>query len=173
MNSLAFVAICGAICAGADRLRGMDKLPALVVKILYGVVATAIVASPADGLWALAFLVVFVAGSSPGWGRPLGLALGGRNDPEYERWQVGFLRNDNRYALLARGLMWLLPAALLYFPTGNVMYAVAPVTMTVAFVLAPYIASAVERHVPSRWAIMELSRGAIFGVLTSLVRVIG
>lgn len=151
--------LAAALGAGADRLRGTDKLPALAAKVIYAVLAASVVCTVADGYWVIWFVVTFVAGSSYGWGRPLGLTLGGQNNPEPERWQKGFLL-DTRYALVARGLMWLTPVLPLFFITGNVMYAIAPVVMTVAFVVSPYLANLLPEK--GRWASMEMIRGALF-----------
>ena len=149
-------------CAAADWIRGLDKGPALAKKFLYAMVASFLVVDLADGYWGLVFFIVFIGGASYGWGRPLGLTLGGENDPAYERWQVGILR-DTRYALVARGFMWLGPIMPLYIVTDNTRYLTAPLAMTVAFVAAPYIARLLPFERP--WKGMEITRGGLFGLL--------
>lgn len=154
-------------CAGADRLRGMGKIPGLLAKTIYALVASTPIVALDDGYWGIAFVIIFIAGSAPGWGNPLGLTLGGQNNPPPERWQVGPLVENTPLALAARASMWLGLAAFLTPFTDNVMYAVASTAMFVAFVAAPYIARATV-EMEDRWAAMEIIRGGLFGALVWL-----
>ena len=158
--------------AAADRLRGTDHLPALVSKLLHGFVAAIVVCYPTDGWFVALFIALFAAGASPGWGRPLGVALGAMTDGPHaakpERWQVGPLLND-KAALVFRGFMWMLPTVPLYFFTNNPMYLTAWLVMGAAFFAAPYIVVALDKQFPvmlynldlERWAAQEWLRGAL------------
>lgn len=160
-------------CALADRLRGggfTDKFPRAASKLLYAALSAMLVTRSSDGYFALIYVALFFAGASIGWGRPLGLALGGENDPDYEWWQRDILRRRslNWLAVLCRGSMWLGPASFLTHFTGNVMYSVAAVAMPIAFFAAPYIAVQVAPTFNDRWAYMEYIRGGLFGSLLAL-----
>lgn len=146
--------------------------PSFVAKVLMAMIAGAFIAAPDDQVWSYAvFVAWFVLGSSVGWGRPIGVALGGQNSPEPEKWQVGPLEDD-RLALVARGAFWLGPTALLTFVSGNWMWTVAAIAMTAAFVAAPYLSKSLF-EMEDRWANMEYLRGALFALGLAIPKAVG
>jgi hypothetical protein len=156
-------------CSGTDRLRGSGKWPLGVGRLLYAAVASLPVVRPEDGYWMLVFALLFFVGSTYGWGNPMGRVFIPRKHAHAapERWQAGPLVTYPLLALFVRGLMWLAPAAFIYIPTGNALYLVAPIAMTVAFTASPYIARALVKDEARRWAPMEYLRGGIYGLMTS------
>jgi hypothetical protein len=161
------------LLSGADRLRGSNKVPSFVGRMLFAVVATFAIATPYDDWWAALCLVLIFTGSTAGWGNPIGRALlHNHKHPikhsKYESWQVGFLKKNVPLALFVRGLIWTGPLALLWYPTGNTDYLVASLAMPLAFTVSPYI-PAHFFDAPNRWAPMEYIRGAIFGTILAVL----
>lgn len=120
---------------------------------------------PFDYVWVMIFALAFSIGASPGWGKPIGGALGGLNYPDvpYESWQKGFLK-EIIPALIVRGGFWGLCVTPLYFLNGNYHVFAMPFIMALAFTVAP--------HTTQYWARMEYIRGFIIGVCLVLYRYI-
>lgn len=146
-----------------DRWRGDrdDIVSKLIEKLLYGVAvclaATGTLFTPLLPLFMLALL----AGSSSGWGEPLGALIERRemDDARLERWQrmilPGLLRRSAISALIVRGAIWgapFLPLALF----DPALLAV-PVAFLVAVPVAPYLFR--------DWEIQEFVRGTMAGAI--------
>jgi len=61
--------------------------------------------------YTILFMIAIIAGISTGWGKPLGEYLEGKNDGEYEWYQIGFLKKP-KLGLVARAFIMAIPAAL-------------------------------------------------------------
>ena len=114
-------------------------------------------------------VVMFAAGESFGWGKPLGAALEctpqAEHPGDYESWQIGPLRDSAWLALAARGLIWALPIAVLA-PLDWRLLAVVP-AFSVAMPLAPALVRAANRWRPSGhlWGHQEFVRGWVVAAL--------
>lgn len=149
-----------------DRLRGSSYLEFRGYRIgrVIGQLGMGLVAAWAlelDGwqYWYAASVVIL--GSMQAWGEPLGAAFEGRdmNHANLEYWQRGILARNIPLALVFRGLMW---GVLLV-----IVNPLAPLAFVVPFVVTPYLArwfypSLANKHF-ERWALMELTRGAMTG----------
>lgn len=146
-----------------DRWRGdSDDIGSkLVEKLLYGVAvcvaATGTVLTPLLPLFALAML----AGSSSGWGEPLGALIERRpmDSNNLERWQrvilPGLLSRSAIAALIVRGAIWGAPfLPLVWFDPA---LWVVPVAFLVSVPVAPYLFR--------DWEIQEFARGCIAGLI--------
>lgn len=152
------------ICMGSmDRWRGdADDIGSrLLEKLLYGAAtcaaATGTLLTPLLPL----FLFAMLAGSSSGWGEPLGALIERREmDPsKLERWQhvilPGLLRRSPIAAMIVRGAIWGAPfLPLAWF--DPVLLAV-PLAFMVAVPVAPYLFR--------DWEIQEFARGGIAGMI--------
>ncbi len=107
------------------------------------------------------FMLALLAGSSAGWGEPLGALIERQemDDARLERWQrmilPGLLRRSAVAALIVRGAIWgapFLPLALF----DPALLAV-PVAFLVAVPVAPYLFR--------DWEIQEFARGCIAGII--------
>lgn len=151
-------------CGFIDRMRGD---PAHIVnrtfeKLLYGV-AVGLLSVGTDSLPILAsFAALFSLGSSAGWGEPLSSALYGKaiRLDHCEWWQVGPLRKNVTLALVARGLIWGAPCALLAFWD---LRALEPLMMAVCFPLSVYIAKLIKADYINLWETNEVIRGLLIG----------
>ena len=157
------------MCGPLDRLRGhtshilnlriLDKLSYAVVLSL------ALGYSPEASLfWFLVVAMMF--GMSPGWGTPLGSALGRvpMNPRDLEWWQFGILERNAWLALSARGVIWGFPAsmvALLYWdPLPLVYMPIFAVAMPLAALLGPRLPLDDDD-----WGRSEWLRGWIVGAM--------
>jgi len=136
-------------CGLLDRLRGNSWGQALPFAFFNGLVLS-IYALGFDNPWSLLGAFLFMAGSAPGWGAPLGAALQGRvmNQAHLEWWQVGPLKKRPFLALAARGFMWAGP------------------TMAVAMPLSALIAKHLPwRDTTAQWEGSEFIRGCLNAAL--------
>lgn len=165
-------------CAGLNLLRGWDLPVAGLRKLAYGLAVAGFIAWQSDLCWSfvLAYSCLFALGSAPGWGRPMGEALGGVPNRQYEWWQGTKALTQTKYALLFRGCMWtgFAVPALLFGCSPLVLLAVP--AMTVAFWAAPYITVALAYQTgfrfEYRWKVAEGLCGAIFGLLLGTAAVL-
>lgn len=146
-----------------DRWRGDgDNIGSrLVEKLLYGaatcVAATGTLLTPLLPLFMLAML----AGSSTGWGEPLGALINRRpmNPAKLERWQPwilpGLLRRSAIAAMIMRGLIWAAPFLPLVLIDADLI--AVPLAFAVAVPVAPYLFR--------DWEIQEFARGGIAGLI--------
>lgn len=104
------------------------------------------------------FLCAFgvYVGEKFGWGRPLGEALDGYSTADYERWQVGILKQP-WIALTFRGALW---GA---FPALSGEWKLIPI-FAVAMPLSVLIARRYQIERGNPWGSAEWFRGAIVGV---------
>jgi len=152
---------------GLNRARGWgeSKVPNVVWAVLWGLLLGGVTFEQ-EYLFVGLFAVLFTLGSRPGWGQPMGEALGGKPSPTYEKWQVGVLRENVTAALAVRGVIWAAPVLpLAYFNTDVVFLLPA---LVVGFTAGPYIAKAVIKNDPpllknlkKRWAWSEIITGVI------------
>ncbi len=181
-----YIALSAAICSFADRFRGSFD-PKAVAQIAYGLVALLLL-TPMLGSYPLyagaLFVALFVAGSAPGYGQPIGnfLSFGATKNSDqwkgdFEWWQKGPLQENLLYALIARGALWgvaVLPAAIWFGPSVLLV----TVAMTIAFPLSAVIARKVwladkeKWDNKRRWNLMEYIRGGLFGAAIALAVVI-
>ncbi len=181
-----YIAISTAFCAAADRFRGSSD-PKAVAQMVYGVVALLLL-TPMLGNYPFyaggLFVALFVAGSAPGYGQPVGnfLSYGATENSDqwkgdFEWWQKGPLQENLLYALIARGALWgiaVLPTAI-WFGSSILLVTLA---MTVAFPLAAIIARKVwladkeKWGNKRRWNLMEYIRGGLFGAIIAIVVVV-
>jgi len=146
-----------------DRWRGdRDDLGSkLIEKLLYGsAVCVAATGTPFTPLLPL-FILAMLAGSSSGWGEPLGALIERRemDDARLERWQrmilPGLLRRSAVAALIVRGAIWGAPfLPLAWFDPELIRVFVA---FLVAVPVAPYLFR--------DWEIQEFARGCIAGII--------
>lgn len=150
-----------------DRVRGgwapLKKVPGLVKAQLYGACVALLLGI--DTFWMVAAAaLLFAIGETFGWGTPLATALG-EPRTDWERWQIGKLRENVWLALVVRGAMWGAPVALLTFFEPTAIYALP--AFAIAMPLAPAIlrASVKWKPCPEKWAQMELIRGWVAGLI--------
>ena len=150
-----------------DRIRGgwapLKKVPGIVKTLAYGVCVALLLGIDTFEWLAIAALL-FATGESFGWGTPLATALG-EPRTDWERWQIGKLRENAWLALVVRGAMWGGPVALLTLVVPTAFYALP--AYAIAMPLSPVIlrASVKWQPCPEKWAQMELLRGWIAGLL--------
>jgi len=156
----------GVVHSLLDRWRGQTAEGWLkqAKRFIYAMAASLFVVQLDDGFWGALFPIIFFVGSIPGWGLVLGEAMGGA-DPSKKPagWQKGALATNLQLALWVRGAMWLGPALLLFIPTHNPMYLIAPVAMTVAFAVSPRLSRYFPAGAGFRYEQTELIRGALYG----------
>jgi hypothetical protein len=161
------------ILAALDRLRGSDvgigKTPEA---LLYGLTTALLLfgIEPWQPGIVAAFLVLFWAGSAPGWGQPIGWLIDGRKSGEYEFWQKGPLQNYVHLAVIVRGLIWALPVAPLYYLDHRVIAFL--IAMPLAFYGAALIAKALLKWTIHAWEAHEWIRGALLGLIIILTRLL-
>lgn len=151
------------LMAALDRWRGDgdDIVNRLIEKLLYGAAtcaaATGTLLTPLLPLFMLAML----AGSSKGWGEPLGALIKRRDmDPaKLEGWQTwilpGLLRRSPIAAMIVRGLIWAVPFLPLALIDADLL--AVPLAFAIAVPVAPYLFR--------DWEIQEFARGGIAGLI--------
>ena len=178
MMSLLVAIIFIVLFTAADYARGDDdvtwkgKSLAAVTKAGYGFIVSCAIAYYAGGsslLFVLVYTLLFALGSAPGWGHPIGIALGGPKHDKYERWQVNdLLKTDIRAALVARAAIWHFPTLLSIAVGPWLVLPVALVQMG-SFVAAPYIAKHLRERIgfdgiKYNFDVTNATRGFISGV---------
>jgi hypothetical protein len=109
------------------------------------------------------FALLFALGAVPGWGHPIGRALGASNPVEPERWQYHRVLVDSiPLALAVRGLIWAVPVLPLAYWVPQVLW--TAVVMPIAFTAAPYVSKELFAPTLTRWQQMEAVRGALVGL---------
>lgn len=152
--------------AWLDRQRGMAKDVERITKIValvgLGFAASVLVGHYWD--WRALVLTAAVAcGYAIGWGHPLGTVLGGKKNSSYEWWEVGILRDDPWLALAIRGSFISILSLLAFDGIASIKLFIA---FTVAFPLAPYLATRVFRKGRIEgWALQEYIRGGLAALI--------
>jgi len=131
-------------------------------KILFGWVIAALYGHPFDYLTP-GIVVLFAIGESWGWGEPIGAALTGRKMVNLEKWQIGKLAENPWLALLARGLMWGAPVALLSWFEPLLMS--LPFVLMLAMPLGVLAAKYIPATIDEKWTYQEFIRGFLAGLL--------
>ena len=153
-----------------DRARGYGEslVPNALWAVLWGFLLSWLIFPEFTG-WMLAYTALFTFGSRPGWGNPIGRAIGGANSGQFERWQVGALKKNVSAALAVRGLIWMAPTLILWPVAGDKgLLAISPALMAVAFTAAPYVAKKAFTF-EVRWAAQEFIRGGLFSGVMALL----
>lgn len=157
----ALISVLSAGCL--DRWRGdEDNIGSkLIEKLLYGsAVCVAATGTPFTPLLPL-FMLAMLAGSSSGWGEPLGALIERRpmDTNNMERWQrmilPGLLRRSAVAALIVRGAIWGAPFLPLAWLDPDL------IRVFVAFLVAVPVAPYLFRD----WEIQEFARGCIAGII--------
>lgn len=161
-------------CVAGNLLRGWDLPAAAVRKLAYGgVVGWFLFETAGVSVWyAAAYAVAFAAGSAPGWGRPMGEALGGVPAPEYEWWQKWKWTKKPLPALALRGAMWTgVALPLLVFaqvPAVALAIPAMAIALPLSVIAAVYHAYQFPYKFKYRWKVAEAYSGLIFGSLMAL-----
>lgn len=152
------------IFACMDRLRGssfgIGKTPEA---LMYGSVVSLLLIGYADPWFNLAFSILFLAGSSLGWGQPIGWLISGNKTGNYENWQKGILQDNPHLAVIVRGLIWgLCPVILVYWKFDIITFVIA---MPIAFYLAAITSKIIlsKGHIIA-WELHEYLRGFYLGI---------
>ena len=161
-------------CAGLDFKRGdTNGWQGVSLKALYGLWVAGGIVLMGGGDWIIWLLCAlgFAVGAIPGWGHPVGKALGGVNHRQPQSWQVGVLK-EVKFALPARGVIWVAAFPFIHLVTPNPLLLWALPAMAIAFTVSPYIAKAIREKGWSQpgdnFDVTAVARGAIFGLLLSL-----
>lgn len=154
----------------ADRIRGdvFDFLPWSKAGdcAVYGL-AVAVCLEPSPWWTYPAFIGLWIAGASFGWGEPMGAALEGRSMDQgrLEWWQFGLFARNAWAALALRGALWgacIVPLA--YFDR-RFLFALA---MTGVMPLAVWVG---KRTAPQQgWVVQEYVRGWMIAAVALAVR---
>lgn len=164
-----------AISGPLDRLRGDARhiLGARILdKIALGVCMAVLAGYPHPTLWAALIVAAMIAGMSPGWGAPMGAALGGRSSmpqDDLEWWQVGVLARSVPLALVARGAIWGAPVAALAPIVGDPVLLWFLPAYAVAMPASIYVVRGLE--VRDTWAAAEWVRGYMAAAIVLVGRV--
>jgi hypothetical protein len=157
------------LCMIMDRYRG-DKEHIFhsraVEKIIYGLAIGTLLGI--QNLYLIgAFSLLWLVGSSPGWGTCIGAHL--RNiemEEDNEWWQFGIFNTNVRLACALRGFIWgacALPLA--YFDT---LFYFVPVVTTIGFLVALELVRKNLQIVSNKnndvWAQQEYFRGFLFAI---------
>ena len=127
---------------------------------------------PHPTLWAALIVAAMIAGMSPGWGAPMGAALGGRSSmpqDDLEWWQVGVLARSVPLALVARGAIWGAPVAALAPIVGDPVLLWFLPAYAVAMPASIYVVRGLE--VRDTWAAAEWVRGYMAAAIVLVGRV--
>ncbi len=97
-------------------------------------IVTAIAAGSADLIAAVMFIFLFWLGEKPGVGAYMGELINGLEPLEYEKWQVGPLKNP-WLAVVARGLIWVGVTAPIWWliPDFTVVFGLVPAMLLGAY----------------------------------------
>jgi hypothetical protein len=152
---------------GLNRARGWggSQVPNVIWAVIWGLMLGWYTFGQ-DALLVGVFALLFTAGSRPGWGHPVGQAVGDTPNDKYEKWQVGFLRKNITAALATRGAIWAAPVLpLAYFNPEVLLLLLA---MAVGFTVGPNVSSRVIPNDPQllenlkkRWEWGEVVTGAV------------
>lgn len=167
-------------CAILDRCRGSKKLTIIsnffeAMMIGAALACLALTYSDLTGwdvvIAVCGFALLFAVCEWPGWGGPLGAVLYKHEmrKNELERWQVGPLKTNPVFALIARGAIWSSPALLMSAWYSELIYifVAMSISMPVAVVAAREIG---ERYkVGNTWRLQEYIRGGMTATLTYLM----
>lgn len=163
-----------ALSGPLDRLRG-DRRHLLglriVDKLALGYCMAAVAGYAGAPLSAAAITLAMVLGMSPGWGTPMGTALGGhktmpQNDLEW--WQRGPLARNVPAALVFRGVMWGAPVAALAPVIGDSLLLWFLPAYAVAFPVSIYAVRNLD--LKDTWAAAEVVRGYMVAVIVLVGR---
>lgn len=163
-----------------DKARGSNyyycgyKISKTIVGLIYaGLVASTVgFYIPISGIeWSIIWLGFF-AGTTMGWGSPLGAVLGGHTNPDTkEWWQNNWLKHHPESSLVLRGLMWalcMLPLAWFNLPVFILFLLILPIAMWLS-AKATYVNF---KDIPvNTWEVTETTRGAMiaFGLVNGLI----
>lgn len=146
-----------------DRWRGdTDNIGSrLLEKLLYGAAAhVAVYGVELTPLLPL-FMLAMLAGSSTGWGEPLGALLDRRpmSPDKFEWWQrwvlPDLLCRNAVAAMIVRGLIWAAPFLPLALIDADLL--AVPLAFAIAVPVAPYLFR--------DWEIQEFARGGLAGLI--------
>lgn len=166
-------------CAAMDRCRGSKELKvisnffeAFVMGLCLASLALMYTSYGADFyLVIVIFALLFAVCEWPGWGGPLGAVLYKHEmrKSELERWQVGPLKTNPVFALIARGAIWSSPALLMSAWYSELIYIFVAMSfsMPVAVVVAREIGQ--RYKVGNTWQLQEYIRGGMTATLTYLM----
>lgn len=150
--------------AAIDRLRGsqvgIGKTPEAIV---YGLLVSLLLFGYSDWGYHGIFAILFLAGSSLGWGMPIGWLISGVKSGNYEWWQVGILKESPHLAVIVRGYLWALPTAIMLPLTDAVIPFL--IVMPLAFYLAALISHyTVKKGIKYAWEAHECLRGGLLAI---------
>jgi len=158
------------IFAGLDRLRGssfgIGKTPEALI---YGGFVSVLILGYHDAWYNLAFAILFLEGSSLGWGQPIGWLISGNKTGNYENWQKGILQDNPHLAVIARGLIWgSAPIFLIYWKLEILEFVIS---MPIAFYLAAITSKLIlKKGYIIAWELHEYLRGFYLGILIILFK---
>lgn len=150
-----------------DRLRGssfgIGKTPeAFIYGLFVSGLLFGIPQNYHSGIVNISFALLFLAGSSLGWGQPIGWMISGNKTGKYESWQKGILEDNVHLAVLTRGLIWGLPSLILLYWTKDVIP--FAVSIPISFYLAAFISKfLVKKEIKYAWEFHEVLRGILLG----------
>lgn len=164
-----------ALSGALDRLRGDARHllgRRIFDKIALGWCMAALAGYSLLSIEAVLIVVAMIAGMSPGWGTPMGAALGGRSSMpqnDIEWWQRGILSRSVPLALVARGVMWGAPVAALAPIVGDLALLWFLPAYAVAMPASIYVVRGLD--VRDTWAAAEWVRGYMAAAIVLVGRV--
>lgn len=153
-----------------DRMRGsqvgIGKTPEALI---YGALVSLLLFGYSELYLNGLFAILFLAGSSLGWGQPIGWLISGKKSGNYEAWQIGGLQDSAHLAVIVRGYLWVLPTLPLVFIDIRVSYFAA--AMPIAFYAAALISHyTVKAGIKYAWEAHECIRGGLLAILILLLK---